>query len=173
MKTTDQMRTSEKNKVLFVCIHNTCRSVMAEAIFNSLAKSWRAESAGVEAVEALDPVALDVIRSRGYRVEKAKPVNLENVGLGNYGLVVTVCDEASCVNVQHPDIERWNVEDPKGKPREVYERVFDEIETKVKELLKKIRDKDQGKVEVVEELLKIKTGGRSENEGTGFKAGQN
>ncbi len=144
MKTTDQMRTSEKNKVLFVCIHNTCRSVMAEAVFNSLAKSWRAESAGIEAAEELDPVALDVIRSRGYRVEKAEPVSLENVELSNYRLVVTVCDETSCVNIQHPNVERWHVEDPKGRPGEVYEGVFEEIEAKVKELLGKIGDKDQG-----------------------------
>lgn len=140
---TDQMgqvKDCKKNKmkVLFVCIHNTCRSVMAEAIFNSLAKNLMAESAGVEAAEDLDTIALHVIRSRGYRVEKVKPVNLENVELNNYRLVVTVCDEASCVNVQHPHIERWYVEDPKGKPEEVYEKVFSEIEKNVKELLMRI-----------------------------------
>lgn len=125
-------------KVLFVCIHNTCRSVMAEAIFNSLAKTWRAESAGVEAADELDPVALEVIRRRGYKIEKIKPERLDDVQLENYRLVVTVCDEASCVNIQHPYIERWYIEDPRGKPEEVYERVFDEIEARVKGLLGRI-----------------------------------
>ena len=40
-------------KVLFVCVQNTCRSVMAEGIFNSLAKERKAESAGVKKVDRL------------------------------------------------------------------------------------------------------------------------
>ena len=131
-------------KVLFVCIHNTCRSVMAEAVFNSLAKTWKAESAGVEAAEELDALALEVIRSRGYETGKAKPVNLEELGrlkgLKEYQLVVTVCDEAGCVNIQHPNTERWHVENPRGGARETYERVFNEIELKVKELLRRIEE---------------------------------
>jgi arsenate reductase len=144
-------------KVLFVCIHNTCRSVMAEAIFNSLAKRWRAESAGIEAAEKLDLIALDVIRSRGYRIEKTKPTKLENVQLEDYRLVVTVCDEAGCVNIHHPNVERWYLEDPRGKSREAYERVFDELETKVKELLKRIEDKN-GVIEEIKEIKDVEDG---------------
>ncbi len=130
-----------QKKVLFVCIHNTCRSVMAEAIFNNLAKTWRAESAGIEVAEELDPVAVDVIVSRGCRCEKAKPVSLQDVQLKDYQLVVTVCDEAGCVNIPHPNVERWHIEDPKGKSREIYEMAFNEIEMKVKDLLKKIGER--------------------------------
>jgi arsenate reductase len=139
---------------------------MAETIFNNLAKNWKAESAGIEAAKELDFVALDVIRRRGYTVKKAKPVKLEDLHLEDYHLVISVCDEASCVNIQHPNIERWHVEDPKGKPGEVYERVFDEIELKVKGLLMRIEgmveDMIGDKIEVVEDETKRRT----ENEGS-------
>ncbi len=124
--------------ILFVCIHNTCRSVMAEAIFNGLSRRWRAESAGIEPAEEIDPITLEIIRNRGYKIEKTKPVGLEEIKLKDFQLVVTVCDESRCVNIPHPNVERWYIENPKGKSKEVYERVFDELERKIKELLKKI-----------------------------------
>ncbi|AEA46299.1 arsenate-mycothiol transferase ArsC [Archaeoglobus veneficus] len=126
-------------KVLFVCVQNTCRSVMAESIFNSLAKEWKAESAGVEKADRLDDTAIEVIWKFGYSVDKERPRGLDEVNIEEYDFVVTVCSE-SCAAIPHKNVERWNIEDPKGKDIVIYERVFSEIEKRVKELLDRIED---------------------------------
>ncbi|MFP5501335.1 MAG: low molecular weight phosphatase family protein [Candidatus Sericytochromatia bacterium] len=54
-------------QVLFACVHNTGRSQMAEAFFNRLAEpaEARAASGGVEPVEAMNPMVLEVMREVG------------------------------------------------------------------------------------------------------------
>lgn len=55
----------EKKKVLFVCVHNSARSQMAEAILNSMAGDrFKAESAGLEPV-SLNPLAVEAMREVG------------------------------------------------------------------------------------------------------------
>ena len=86
-----------KIKVLFVCIHNSARSQMAEAFLNSLApKHFEAESAGLEA-GTLNPHAVLVMKEESIDISdnKTKVVfDLYKEGrLYNY--VITVCDEAS------------------------------------------------------------------------------
>ena len=87
----------DKIKVLFVCIHNTARSQMAEAFLNKLGGNrFHAESAGFEP-GPLNPLAVEVMREIGIDIsqKKAKSVfDLFKEGR-RYHHVVTVCDEAS------------------------------------------------------------------------------
>ncbi|MEM3477988.1 MAG: low molecular weight phosphatase family protein, partial [Archaeoglobaceae archaeon] len=78
----------DKMKVLFVCIRNTARSVIAEAIFNSVAKIWKAESAGIEKAERVDENVAEFLRRRGLK-PKDKPRSIEEVNLEDYDLIVT------------------------------------------------------------------------------------
>ena len=60
--------------VLFVCVENTFRSVIAEAMFNHYAPSaWRAESAGVKAAAEINPVAVQVLGEIEIRIADKKP----------------------------------------------------------------------------------------------------
>ena len=87
----------EKEKVLFVCIHNSARSQMAEALLNHLAGDrFIAESAGLEpgklnplAVEAMKDVAIDISQKKTQDV-----FDLYKQGR-RFNYVITVCDEAS------------------------------------------------------------------------------
>jgi len=125
-------------KVLFICIHNTARSVMVEALFNSMAKEWRAESAGVEKAENVDPVVKRLLAERGLNA-KEKPRTIDEVNLEEFDLVVTVCEESSCVLLPtNKNVERWHIENPAGKSEEVYRRVLAEIGEKVKALVEKL-----------------------------------
>ncbi len=56
--------------VLFVCVENTFRSVLSEALFNAAAPpGWRAESAGIQAASAINPVAVkSLMRALGMPV---------------------------------------------------------------------------------------------------------
>jgi arsenate reductase len=121
-------------KVLFVCIRNTARSVIAEALFNSFAKSWTAESAGIEKAEKIDENVRELLEKRGLKA-KGRPRTLKEVDLNDFDLIVTVCEESSCVVVPHSSVLRWYIEDPVGKSREVYEKVFEEIEKRIRRLV--------------------------------------
>lgn len=127
-------------RVLFVCVENSCRSVMAEVVFNSHAKKWRAESAGLRKGSSYDSRAIDVLRSQGYDVEIREPRDVSELDLNQYDVVVTVCEEGSCITLPHPRIEAWNVEDPKGKDVADYLRVLRIIEGKVLDLIRRLED---------------------------------
>lgn len=122
-------------KVLFVCIHNSCRSIMAEAIFNTYAKEWTAESAGVEKADKIDGTAVWMLEEAGYTVEKERPRTLDEVDLEEYELIVTVCEESCPYIPTSKPVRHWTLEDPVGKGEETYKRVIGEVEQKVKELL--------------------------------------
>ena len=91
------MTSEEKYRVLFVCVHNSARSQMAEAFLNKLAGDrFEAESAGFEP-GPLNPLAVEVMKEAGIDISanKAKAVfGLYKEGR-LYDYVITVCDEAS------------------------------------------------------------------------------
>ena len=60
--------------VLFVCVENTFRSIMSEAIFNAHApEGWHAESAGVQPAENINPVVVELLGEVGIEVSQRKP----------------------------------------------------------------------------------------------------
>ncbi len=122
-------------KVLFVCIHNTARSVMAEALFNAMAKSWKAESAGVKKAEKVDETVKRLLAEKGLKA-KNKPRTIDEVNLDDYDLIVTVCEESSCVVLPtDKPVKRFYIEDPAGKDEATYRRVLAEIEERIKNLI--------------------------------------
>jgi len=129
-------------KVLFVCIHNTARSIMAEALFNSMAKDWVAESAGVEKAANVDPVVKQLLAEKGLKA-KEKPRTIDEVDLEKFDLIVTVCEESSCILLPvSKNVERWHIENPAGRDEEVYRRVLAEIEERVKLLVERLESSD-------------------------------
>jgi arsenate reductase (thioredoxin) len=82
--------------VLFVCIHNSARSQMAEAFVNAGDSGLRAYSAGLEA-GALNPVVVEAMREVGIDISgnRSKSVDDADIRSRDYDYVVTVCDEAS------------------------------------------------------------------------------
>jgi arsenate reductase len=86
----------EKTRVLFVCVHNSARSQMAEAFLNHMAGDrFEAESAGLEP-EPLNPLAVEVMEEAGIDIsaKQAKSVfGLYKEGR-LYDYVITVCEES-------------------------------------------------------------------------------
>jgi arsenate reductase len=83
--------------VLFVCIHNSARSQMAEAFANAMcAGSLRAYSAGLEP-GSLNPIVVDAMAEIGIDISEnhTKTVADDDVRARAYDYVVTVCDESS------------------------------------------------------------------------------
>ena len=109
-----------KQTVLFVCIHNSARSQMAEAFLNQIGGDrFEAESAGLEPGR-LNPVVVEVMREAGIdlagRPTKSVASMIERGPYFDY--VVTVCDEASaerCPVFPGPGRRlHWPFPDPSG-----------------------------------------------------------
>jgi len=87
----------DKKKVLFVCIHNSARSQMAEAWMNHLCGDrFEAQSAGLEP-GALNPLAVAVMKEVGIDIShKATRSVLDVLKAGTlFSWVITVCDESA------------------------------------------------------------------------------
>ena len=87
----------EKKKVLFVCIHNSARSQMAEAWMNRLCGDrFEAESAGLEP-GVLHPLAVAVMKEVGIDISgKATRSVFDVLKTGTlFSCVITVCDESA------------------------------------------------------------------------------
>jgi arsenate reductase (thioredoxin) len=149
------MSSEEKYRVLFVCVHNTARSQMAEAFLNRLAGDlFEAESAGFEP-GPLNPFAVEVMKEVGIDISanQAKSVfSLYKEGR-LYDYVITVCDESSAERCPmfpgRVTRLQWPFENPASLTGSHEEKLAK---------TRKIRDQIKGKVE---ELIGERSRGRS------------
>ena len=88
----------QKKKVLFICVHNSARSQMAEAFLNNLAGDrFESQSAGIIPGK-LNPIVVEVMKETGIDISgnKTKGVR-EFIDSGDiFDYVITVCDESGC-----------------------------------------------------------------------------
>ena len=86
-----------KKRILFVCVHNSARSQMAEAFVNALAgERFLAESAGLEP-GTLNPLAVEAMKELGIDISQNQTKSVHDlIKQGrNYNYVITVCDGTS------------------------------------------------------------------------------
>ena len=107
-----------KKKVLFVCIHNSARSQMAEAFLNHICPAeFDAQSAGLEA-GTLNPIAVEAMREVGIDISGNKTKTVLDISRSGqiFSHVITVCDESSAGRcpVFPGDTKRlhWSFPDP-------------------------------------------------------------
>ncbi|MDB5865253.1 MAG: arsC 4 [Betaproteobacteria bacterium] len=136
-------------KILFLCTGNSARSVMAEALLNTLgAGRFEAHSAGSMPTGRVNPFTLDLLASRGHPVERMRSKSWEEFaqpGAPALDVVITVCDNAASevcpVWPGRPATAHWGFEDPaafegpedakRGKFEHVYEQIRRRIEALV------------------------------------------
>jgi arsenate reductase (thioredoxin) len=86
-----------KANVLFVCVHNSARSQMAETFLNALGKEkYVAESAGLQPTE-LNPIVVEVMKEVGFDISREKTQSAFDCFKAGkrYNYVITVCDETN------------------------------------------------------------------------------
>lgn len=140
----------ERTKILFLCIHNSARSQMAEAYLKKYGgDKFIADSAGLEAGK-LNPLAVEAMKLDGIDISKNKTKDvLEFFKEGRiYQYVVTVCDEANAARCPvfpgvHEKIN-WSINDPSAFNGSTEEK-----------LLKTIEVRDKIKEEVLNLIQKI------------------
>jgi protein-tyrosine-phosphatase len=126
-------------QVLFVCVHNAGRSVMAETLYNRLAagRGW-ATSAGTVPGGTPHPVVVQVMLEVGIDVASHASVMLTDEMVRAADRVITMgcaVDDAACPAILYADVQDWGLPDPKGQPIERVREIRDEIEQRVKALL--------------------------------------
>ncbi len=133
----------DKTRVLFMCVHNSCRSQIAEAFLRELAPDrCEAYSAGLEP-STIDPFAIEVMAERGIDIGGARAKSLdEYLGKLHFGYVITVCERADreCPKT-FPGMGtrlHWPFPDPDGVQGDhevrlpVYREVRDAIEVRLR-----------------------------------------
>ena len=136
-----------KDKILFICGHNSARSQMAEAFLRKHGGDlFEVESAGLEPA-ALNPLAVEVMKEAGLDISRQAPQSVfELFKRGQiYSQVITVCEDAENQCPIFPGLtqrQHWPFEDPAGFQGSWEEKlartreVRDRIETKIQEWLK-------------------------------------
>lgn len=83
-------------KILFICTHNRCRSILSEAIVNQLAgQEIEARSAGSQPAGEVHPLTLQYLKAAGYATEGLSSQSWDDFEQFNPDVVVTVCDSAA------------------------------------------------------------------------------
>lgn len=129
-----------KPKVAFVCVHNSCRSQMAQALGTLLASQvFESYSAGTETVPRINQDAVRLMKERyGVDMEQTQYSKLVSQ-LPLVDIVVTMGCNVSCPTLPCSHREDWGLEDPTGKADEEFLAVMDTIAEKVQDLAQRIQ----------------------------------
>jgi arsenate reductase len=122
--------------VLFVCVGNSGRSVMAERLFRQAADGrHEARSAGSDPHrETAEPGVLEALREVGIDASDHRAHKLEQTDIDWADVVVAACDGA-CPVVVGKRYENWGLPDPYGLPVERVRPIRDEIARRVEALV--------------------------------------
>ena len=83
-------------KLLFICTHNRCRSILAEAIFNHYGKGLlQAASAGSSPAENVHPLTLQYLAESGIDTGALRSQSWDELAHFKPDVVITVCDSAA------------------------------------------------------------------------------
>ena len=127
-------------KVAFICVHNSCRSQMAEALGKHLASDvFESFSAGTETRPQINPVAVRIMKrlygidmektQRSKRIEELPPVD---------GVITMGCN-VKCPYLPSLFREDWGLDDPTGKSDEEFIRTAMEIEKRILDLKDRLK----------------------------------
>ncbi len=134
--------------VLFVCVHNSGRSQMAEAFFNKLAGGKaQALSAGTQPAGEVNPVAVEAMKEAGINIAGSKPklLTFDMVEKADRMITMGCGAEAEAVcPASFVKTEDWALEDPKGKSLEQVRKIRDEIKERMTRLIQEIIPEQEG-----------------------------
>jgi arsenate reductase len=125
--------------VLFVCVANCGRSVMAERLFREAAQGRHAaRSAGSEPGAAAHPQVVEALKELGIDASDHVPCRLDQDALDWADVAVSTCSEEVCPVT--PGVRRisWVFDDPKNLPLERVREIRDQIEHSVEQFVREL-----------------------------------
>lgn len=126
-------------KVAFICVHNSCRSQMAEAFGKILGLNvFESYSAGTEERDKINQDAVRIMKEIGVDMELTqRPKLLREIP--EVDIVITMGCNVSCPTLPCKHREDWGLEDPSGKNDEEFIYTRDKIKEKVEDLVSRIK----------------------------------
>lgn len=131
-----------KKKVAFVCVHNSCRSQMAEGWAKKLGSDvLEVYSAGTENYHEVKPLAVQVMEESGIDMSDHRPKLLSDIP-DEIDILITMGCNVVCPFIPNSHSEDWGLDDPSGGPIEDYRHTRDLIKIKVEDLIKRVKNKE-------------------------------
>ncbi len=128
--------------VLFICVENACRSLMAEAMFNADPPAgWRASSAGTVPAEAPNPRTGPMLREIGIDLPNHPPrlLTREMMDEARERVTMGCLDDANCpVHLKTLKVTDWGLPDPAKLDDEGFRRVRDDLRARVNGLVREL-----------------------------------
>lgn len=129
----------KRYKVAFICVHNSCRSQIAEALGKYYASDvFESYSAGTETKPMINQDAVRIMKELyGIDMEKSQRSKLLS-DIPPVDVVITMGCNVHCPYLPCSLREGWGLVDPTGKSDEEFIKAIEEIETKILELKRKL-----------------------------------
>lgn len=130
-----------KEKVAFVCVHNSCRSQIAEAFGKSLASEiFESYSAGTETKPQINQDAVRLMKEE-YQIDMEETQYSKLLSeIPPVDIVITMGCNVTCPNLPCRHREDWGIEDPTGKSDEEFLDVIQTIHGKILDLAKRVEE---------------------------------
>lgn len=131
---------SNKKKVAFICVHNSCRSQIAEALGKHVASDvFESYSAGTETKPKINQDAVRIMKEL-YDIDMEQTQYSKLIGeIPKPDLAISMGCNVECPFIGRPFDENWGLEDPTGKSDLEFKKIIAEIEKRVLELREQLR----------------------------------
>lgn len=121
-----------KKKVAFICVHNSCRSQIAEALGKKyLSDRFECYSAGTETKPKINPDAVRIMKEL-YDIDMEKEQFSKRISdIPDPDIAISMGCNVGCPFIGRSFDDNWGLDDPTGKPDEEFKKVIREIEIKI------------------------------------------
>ena len=128
-----------KPKVAFICVHNSCRSQIAEALGKALASDvFESYSAGTKTRPQINQDAVRLMKALyGIDMEQTQYPKLIS-DIPEPDIAISMGCNVGCPFIGRPFDDNWGLDDPTGQSDEVFEETIRKIEEKILELKEKL-----------------------------------
>ena len=121
--------------ILFICLGNACRSIMAEAIVNTTPSQWKAISAGVHAIYYIPPNTFHALEEINVLTKDLHSKQLTPKLIHETDYII-ILDKTIRLATNKPTLH-WDVQDPYRESLELFREVRDELRRRIHQFLLK------------------------------------
>lgn len=131
---------SRKLKVAFICVHNSCRSQIAEALGRYLAADvFESYSAGSETKTQINQDAVRLMKAiYGIDMERMQYSKTFDK-IPEPDIAISMGCDVGCPYIGRAFEDNWGLPDPTGQPDEIFREIIDKIEKQILQLMQQVQ----------------------------------